>query len=122
MGFKRAEWHSGLTYRQTCDQCHTILQYTDEKLDFLPWYADGFVYCPVCKKPLRHRETYAIDGTTPAAEAPRPHDATVVEEAPANEQPAQTQTAAEEVAFCRQCGKAFREGDRFCAGCGAKRA
>ena len=60
--FKRAEWRSGLTYRQICQTCQTVVRYTDDKLDFRPWYADGFVYCPVCNTPLRHRETYAIDG------------------------------------------------------------
>ena len=49
MGYKRAEWRSGLTYKQVCDQCNTLVVYQDDKLDFRPWYADGFVYCPVCK-------------------------------------------------------------------------
>ena len=61
MAFKRAAWHSGLTYEQTCPQCKTVVKYKDTILDFRPWYADGFVYCPTCKKPLRHKEIYAID-------------------------------------------------------------
>ena len=61
MGYQRSEWHSGLTYRQVCDQCKTTVQYQDDKLGYRPWFADGFVYCPVCKKPLRHNEAYAID-------------------------------------------------------------
>ena len=61
MAFKRAFWHSGLTYRQTCPKCHTVIQYQDDKLDFRPWYADGFVYCATCRSPLRHNEAYAID-------------------------------------------------------------
>lgn len=102
--FKRAEWHSGLTYRQTCRECHTVVQYTDEILDFRPWYADGFVYCPRCNTPLRHNENYAIDAKQP----------TVVKEpaAPAEEGPA---------AFCHVCGRKFLEEDAFCSGCGTKR-
>lgn len=66
MGYKRAEWHSGLTYQQTCENCKTIVQYTDYSLDFRPWYADGFVYCPRCKTPMRHNENYAIDAAPPS--------------------------------------------------------
>lgn len=61
MAFQRALWHSGLTYKQTCSKCHTVIQYTDDQLDFRPWYADGFVYCPTCRSPLRHNEAYAVD-------------------------------------------------------------
>ena len=46
MAYKRAEWRSGLTYMATCDTCKTVMKYMDDKLDFRPWYADGFVYCP----------------------------------------------------------------------------
>ena len=61
MAFQRALWHSGLTYKQTCPKCHTVIQYQDDKLDFRPWYADGFVYCATCRAPLRHNEAFAID-------------------------------------------------------------
>ena len=108
MAFKRAQWHSGLTYKQTCDECGTIVQYTDELLDFRPWFADGFVYCPKCKKPLRHRETYAIEGDKAEQEVQiltKPVD----EKTPSGE------------GFCTQCGKQFRAGDCFCSGCGKKR-
>ena len=61
MAFKRALWHSGLTYQQTCYHCRALVRYTDYQLDFRPWYPDGFVYCPRCKGPLRHNELYAIN-------------------------------------------------------------
>jgi DNA polymerase III sliding clamp (beta) subunit (PCNA family) len=61
MGFRRAQWHSGLTYKQTCPECKTTVTYDDYKLDFRPWFADGFVYCPKCQKPLRHNESFAIN-------------------------------------------------------------
>lgn len=104
--FKRAEWHSGLTYRQTCETCKSIVEYTDDKLDFRPWYADGFVYCPVCNTPLRHRETYAIDGD---------NKPTVV-----SVETASTQDG-KKAAFCSKCGNKFDDGDRFCSNCGKKR-
>ena len=111
--FKRANWHSGLTYRQTCEQCKTKVEYMDDKLDFRPWFADGFVYCPTCKKPLRHSERYAINA--PVSQ----------ENAPQQETPQPTATAqasqSELAAFCRNCGHKFADGDKFCNQCGTKR-
>jgi len=98
--FKRANWHSGLTYEQTCDSCKTVVRYTDHKLDFRPWYADGFVYCPKCEKPLRHRETYAIDK---------------------NDITQESTTIPLNVAFCGNCGNKFGDNDLFCSKCGNKR-
>ena len=64
MAFKRALWHSGLTYQQTCYHCRAVVRYTDYQLDFRPWYPDGFVYCPRCKGPLRHNELrYTVDNS-----------------------------------------------------------
>ena len=57
MGFSRANWHSGLEYKQTCSTCKTTVVYTDYNLDYRPWFADGFVYCPTCKKHTNHKET-----------------------------------------------------------------
>ncbi len=105
MAFRRALWHSGLTYQRTCEECKTVVQYMDDKLDFRPWFADGFVYCPRCGKPLRHDEKYAIN--VPEA----PQEPVVIQRGPDSE----------EGAFCTQCGKAFREDDRFCSQCGNKR-
>ena len=115
MAFKRAQWHSGLTYQQSCRECKTLVTYTDEILDFRPWFADGFVYCPKCNTPLRHSETYAIN----APAAPEAVDMTV--EQPIEVQPTVEVPAGEGAAFCAQCGKRFNAGDRFCAGCGTKR-
>jgi len=103
MGYTRANWHSGLTYQQTCHECKKILQYPDHNLDFRPWFPDGFVYCPRCKSPLRHNEMYAINIPQPSP---------VVTASPNNGTPA---------AFCSMCGKKFSDNDRFCSGCGAKR-
>ena len=102
MGYQRAGWHSGLTYHQECYECKTPVDYNDYQLGFRPWFADGFVYCPKCKTPLRHNEKYAVDApevkqpvgqevpvweipSTPVAAKPAP---VVVESAPVWEEPA----------------------------------
>ena len=106
MGFKRAQWKSGLVYQQTCTTCKGKVTYTDDYLDFRPWYADGFVDCPTCGTHLRHNERYAIDskgnpseGHTPQAE----------------------QSTEGGSAFCSRCGRKFGADHLFCTGCGAKR-
>ncbi|MBE6682343.1 MAG: zinc ribbon domain-containing protein [Ruminococcaceae bacterium] len=104
MAFKRAEWHSGLTYRQTCEECKTVVIYMDDKLDFRPWYPDGFVYCPKCNTPLRHSERYAID-------APETTGVMTVGAAAVSGNGA---------IFCTGCGKQLSVGDAFCSGCGKK--
>ena len=122
MAFQRALWHSGLTYRQTCPKCHTVIQYQDDKLDFRPWYADGFVYCATCRSPLRHNEAYAIDAdgnyvntpppTTPVAPAAPAAPAAPVAAAP---------IAEGSTAYCKNCGRPYVVGDaKFCNGCGNK--
>lgn len=119
MAFQRALWHSGLTYRQTCPKCHTVIQYQDDKLDFRPWYADGFVYCATCRSPLRHNEAYAIDAegnyvntTPPTAQA-----APAAAAAPAVAAP----ITAGSTAYCKNCGRPYVVGDaKFCNGCGNK--
>ncbi len=114
MAFKRALWHSGLTYEQTCEQCQTVVRYVDNQLDFRPWYPDGFVYCPRCKTPLRHNEAYAVNV---------PEAATVIDLTAAQPSPQSTSATptAIEVRFCSRCGNQFNDLDRFCSRCGAKR-
>ncbi|MBQ3498280.1 MAG: zinc ribbon domain-containing protein [Clostridia bacterium] len=121
MGFKRATWHSGLTYQATCDGCKTVMRYTDYSLDFRPWFADGFVYCPQCKRPVRHSEHYAIDADGNYIN-PLPEKSAVPAQ-PAAPAPvaAPAQPAPEGGAvFCSNCGKQLRVGDNFCSGCGTK--
>ena len=99
--FKRANWHSGLTYKQTCPVCNTTITYQDDKLDFRPWYPDGFIYCPTCNKPLRHREEYSlqvnkgkeVDLTKPNTKSGK---------------------------FCPNCGTSVHESANFCSKCGTK--
>ncbi len=103
MAYQRAQWRSGLTYQQICETCRNSVRYTDEALDFRPWYPDGYVDCPVCKNHLRHHEKYAID-------APRYH-----QDASARSDGAFT------AAYCAKCGNKFGENHRFCVSCGTKR-
>lgn len=113
MAFKRATWHSGLTYSQTCERCRTKVTYMDNILDFRPWYPDGFVYCPTCNTPLRHNENYAIN--RPAQQV----SVDMTAAAPAAEvTPTQIGGTA---AFCTGCGRAFAAGENFCPNCGTKR-
>ena len=130
MGYKRANWHSGLTYQQICGACRQMVRYTDHALDFRPWYPDGFVYCPRCKSPIRHDEIFAIDGNKPeaatAVATPAPEETKAVEtkvEAPKTEAPKTEAPASEgeRPRFCSGCGKKFSDTDNFCSGCGKKR-
>jgi predicted amidophosphoribosyltransferase len=148
MAFQRALWHSGLTYQQICFNCHALVQYTDHNLDFRAWYPDGFVYCPKCREPLRHSETFAIDangqrvyadppkpGTsplppvTPLAGGPRrtPIPAAPVASSPVPDKlvpvaPTPPSGAVgNEIAFCSKCGRQYTKGaNNFCYSCGNK--
>ena len=125
MAFKRALRHSGLTYKQTCNKCQTVIQYTDEKLDFRPWYADGFVYCPTCRTPLRHNEAFAVDANgnyiNQVAPAAAPAPQVVAAPVPAAPVAEATPVAEGETAYCKNCGRPYTVGDaHFCNGCGAK--
>ena len=119
MAFKRAGWHSGLTYEVTCEVCKTTVLYMDDKLDFRPWYADGFIYCPKCNSPIRHRESYAIDGNSNNTVNVNPASVSVSGDASSTNCDAPSTNC--DAKFCNQCGKAFGENDRFCSGCGAPR-
>jgi predicted amidophosphoribosyltransferase len=117
MAFKRATWHSGLTYKQVCRSCQTEVVYDDYALDFRPWYADGFVYCPKCHTPLRHNENLAVENGKVQ------NNIVVNESAPSHIEinDAQVVTEGERANFCPKCGKKFEDADNFCSVCGTKR-
>ena len=110
MGYKREQWHSGLTYEQTCEECKSIVHYTDHALDFRPWYADGYVDCPKCRTHMRHNEKYAILGSdkdpqrikrpiiVPVSAMPAPVAEPVVEATPVAEPVVEAVPVAEPVA------------------------
>lgn len=112
MSFKRAMWHSGLVYRRTCEQCNTTVQYMDDKLDFRPWFPDGFVYFPTCQKPLRHSESYAIEKRAPTF---------VDMQTGYSDANRGAQVYDMNIRFCSKCGNEFGEGERFCTQCGSPR-
>ncbi len=119
MGYQRAQWHSGLTYQQLCETCKNLVRYTDEALDFRPWYPDGYVDCPVCKSHLRHNESYAIDVPNRPAATPQENSATA---APQENSATAAPTGGNFTdVFCAKCGNKYGENDRFCSKCGAKR-
>ena len=144
MSFKRATWTSGYTYVRRCEYCGTVINYTDRQLDYRPWYTNGFIYCPRCRKPLRHNEIFAVhpDGSpvfSTQAEAdsfirigyyqsigiscPPEQNGTPPQYAPPeqNGTPPQYAPPAQNVGRCVRCGREYVVGrDLFCPGCGTK--
>ena len=140
MAYKRALWHSGLTYQQRCSRCQAVVRYMDDSLDFRAWYPNGFVYCPRCKNPIRHDEAFAIDAKGNYINPPPSESARASVQissavsgqsymAPPAIQPViQIETPAEELVeqneqlskFCTQCGTKLNSADLFCSRCGAK--
>ena len=43
-----------------CEYCYFEFDYHTYDLGHRAWYPHGFVYCPRCKKPLRHRLEYEV--------------------------------------------------------------
>jgi len=41
-------------FKAKCEYCMTVFTYHYSNLGYRKWYQHGFVYCPMCKKPLRH--------------------------------------------------------------------
>ena len=41
-------------FRVQCESCACLFEYKLANLGFRAWYPNGFVYCPKCKKPIRH--------------------------------------------------------------------
>lgn len=119
MGYQRKKYHSGLTYQQECELCHTVVRYTDKILGFRPWYADGFVYCPTCEKPLRHNEKYAIDPET--GEYLNLNGPTVVSNTKTSSSAPSDNPGKSLAKFCSECGRKFEEGEKFCPECGKVR-
>ena len=48
----------------TCEYCGCKFQYQTEDLGYRPWYPHGFVYCPQCEKPNRHRKENIVKKTS----------------------------------------------------------
>lgn len=41
-------------FKAKCEYCMTVFTYHQSNLGYRSWYRHGFVYCPVCRQPLRH--------------------------------------------------------------------
>ena len=42
-------------FRGKCEYCLCVFEYHTSDLGYRAWYPHGFVYCPKCMKPNRHR-------------------------------------------------------------------
>ncbi len=137
MSYKRQLWSSGFDYVIRCPYCGLTLKYRDRDLGYRAWFPNGFVYCPQCRKPLRHSEIYAVrpDGspvyrTKEEAELAilngyrRAVGMPLLDSLPVQAgaaAPAAAAPAGIGVMYCPDCGRQYRKGaDHFCAGCGRK--
>ena len=48
------------TFRCRCDSCYFEFDYHTYDLGHRTWYPQGFVYCPRCQKPQRHKLEYEV--------------------------------------------------------------
>ncbi len=47
-------------FRVKCEYCLCEFEYGIGDLGYRAWYPHGFIYCPKCRKPLRHRLEYRV--------------------------------------------------------------
>jgi hypothetical protein len=88
------------TFHCRCEYCYYEFDYHTYDLGHRAWYPHGFVYCPRCQKPLRHKLEYEVltnvpvQNRTPVApQAPVAPAAPVAPPAPAAPQPGQVPPA-----------------------------
>ena len=55
------------TFHCRCEYCYYEFNYHTYDLGHRAWYQHGFVYCPRCQKPLRHKIEYEVLPNTPQA-------------------------------------------------------
>ena len=48
------------TFHCKCEYCYFEFDYHTYDLGHRAWYPHGFIYCPRCKKPIRHRLEYEV--------------------------------------------------------------
>lgn len=48
------------TFHCRCEYCYFEFDYHTYDLGHRAWYPHGFIYCPRCKKPIRHRLEYEV--------------------------------------------------------------
>ena len=91
------------TFHCRCEYCYYEFDYHTYDLGHRAWYPHGFVYCPRCQRPLRHKLEYEVltnvpvQNMTPVAPtapvAPVAPVALVAPAAPAAPQPTQVPPA-----------------------------
>ncbi|MBQ6475286.1 MAG: hypothetical protein IJJ34_03670 [Clostridia bacterium] len=122
MSYKRAMWTSGYTYIATCSYCGSRVRYTDRDLGYRAWYPNGFVYCPRCKKPIRHNEFFALNPDGSRVYATQEQADRAVNEGYLKAAGFDRQIQpAEGTAYCTNCGRPYIRGtSSYCSGCGKK--
>lgn len=48
------------TFHCRCEYCYFEFDYHSYDLGHRAWYPHGFVYCPRCQRPLRHKLEYEV--------------------------------------------------------------
>ena len=59
------------TFHCRCEYCYYEFDYHTYDLGHRAWYPHGFVYCPRCQKPLRHKLEYEVINGIPANRYPQ---------------------------------------------------
>lgn len=54
------------TFHCRCEYCYFEFDYHSYDLGHRAWYPHGFVYCPRCQRPLRHKLEYEVIDSAPA--------------------------------------------------------
>lgn len=70
------------TFHCRCEFCYYEFNYHTYDLGHRAWYPHGFVYCPRCQKPLRHRLEYEVLNNAVAVQPVAPYQPTQVPPAP----------------------------------------
>ena len=52
------------TFHCRCEYCYFEFDYHSYDLGHRAWYPHGFVYCPRCQRPLRHKLEYEVIGSS----------------------------------------------------------
>ena len=58
------------TFHCRCEYCYFEFDYHSYDLGHRAWYPHGFVYCPRCQRPLRHKLEYEVIESAPADQQP----------------------------------------------------
>lgn len=60
------------TFHLRCEYCYFEFDYHAYDLGHRVWYPHGFVYCPRCHRPLRHKLEYEVTADQNEQEQPAP--------------------------------------------------